>query len=206
MGKTESAEKAANSTAKAVGSTWDEKEGMGGFLTTVVLTTLTVPLAATVGAASGVNPEEVRAGQEHLQKVYQENPIEKRLCGAICKRGVKETGLTWLSPLDAPETLTNKDPSLLMEIEFLTYALQPEGWERRDRPLINANLRLFVTVRCSLLRPTDKEEVYTGIWRYVSRKHQFVAWTKKDAALLNQALDKCSEELAKEIIEDVFHR
>jgi hypothetical protein len=206
MGKTESAEKSANLTAKAVASTWDDEKPLESLFATAFYTTLTVPFAATIGALRGVKPEEVQAAQTNLLKALQENPIDKKLCQAICARGAKNTGLVWLTPAVAPEaaTNTNTNVSLIVEFEFLNYSLEPRGWQKQDTPLINSKLIFALTVRCNLLRPTDREELFTDSWSYTSSSRNFTDWTKNDAALLKQAIEKSSEDLSKRIIHDIF--
>jgi hypothetical protein len=173
---------------------------------------LTVPLGAAFGAAKGVNYEQIQAAEGQLLEACRENPIENRLCRALCKQGVEETGLAWVSAIDEPGIIRNSpaNTSLILEMEFLTYALEPRGWfglvPVQDKPFINPNMALIVTVRCNLVRPSDKEEIHTQTWKYVGDRHRFLAWAKDDAALLKQALEQCSEELAKRIRRDLFQR
>jgi hypothetical protein len=71
---------------------------------------------------------------------------------------------------------------------------------RGENPLV----ALFMKVQIRLIRTKDGREIYSREFEYKSSKYSSADWFDMDARLFREEIDNCFEELARQIVEDVF--
>jgi hypothetical protein len=173
-------------------------------------------------ATEGVAPDTIAASETAITAVFAERIHQAAVQDEVVRVAVAQTGQSLVGlPADGPRSaaeapkythLTARGIDTVIEITLQRLALQSRTSGRAGggnlgsirAANLNPYLTLTVTARTRVLKTSDGTELYTRTGDHRGTEATFTEWGANDAQLLRDGLDQLFQEVAREIVAQVF--
>jgi hypothetical protein len=192
------------SEAAGRGSLWATGRAMSVAALSPPAALLVLPVAPFVGALGMAGrglDDKVVAGQKRriTAALVAVRPVGG-VAAAFVRAGRVETrGTVALVETAAPAAPgPPAAPDTVVEFRVSAFGLAGEDE-------VNPDLRAFLSVRCRVLRASDRRELYAGAWSAVGRKRQrFAAWDADGVEGIRGEFDNLIQDVAEQAVMDLF--
>ncbi len=166
-------------------------------------------------ARKGVAPEEVAASEAAIRPVLAAPRLPEAVGEAILRVAQEQSALSFvpvpeeegaLQPATAGsyQHLASQGIGTVLEVTVERLALRAAPWSTRVANF-NPPLTLAATLRIRVVTVAGDSERYTATLEHQGRVATFTEWGADEAQLLRESLAQLTEDLAAEILRQVFN-
>ncbi len=158
------------------------------------------------GAVNAVPKEEAQRIEDTVKNAFDGIGIQKNMALSVFRHSLELPDYVFVL-LDEEDLIISPpyDFRLLREKELNTVleVNVKEGGFKEGRGE-NPRIALFMRVHTRLIRTKDGREIYSREFEHKSSKHRSADWLNMHGHLLREEIDKCFEELPRQMVEGLF--